>query len=354
MSTRKTALVTIARNEAGNIGRLLDSVAPWVDSMLVLDTGSTDSTAEIAAAAGARVARFHWSDDFSAARNRALDLAAADWHLVLDADEWLIEGGSFLRELAEIPADFAGVLRLEDHFGPEGSSCSDHWLSRLLPGQVRYSGRIHEQPVHRLPTRRTPLRVGHDGYSPQALEAKRGRNRQLLMAELAQQPDDPYLCYQLGKDAAVYAEHELARTWLGRALELAPATAPWRADLVARLLYSLKCLGRHAQAVSLAAEQAPACASSPDVFFALGDVLLDAAVHCPAQAEGLLVQAEAAWRRCLEIGERPDIAGAVRGRGSHLAAHNLGLILEGTGRGIEAARLRQQHGLGAQPLLSPS
>lgn len=98
---RRLALVVIARDEAARIGRLLDSVRPWVDEMLVLDTGSRDDTAAVAAAHGARVAHFAWCDDFAAARNHALDLAAADWHLVLDADEWLIDGGPALAALRD-------------------------------------------------------------------------------------------------------------------------------------------------------------------------------------------------------------------------------------------------------------
>ena len=60
--------------------------------MVVLDTGSVDDTPEIAARCGARVAHFTWIDDFSAARNAALALTDADWCLVLDADEWLVDG----------------------------------------------------------------------------------------------------------------------------------------------------------------------------------------------------------------------------------------------------------------------
>ena len=75
----RLALVVIARDEARRIGRLLDSVRPWVDEMLVLDTGSADGTAAVARAHGARVEHFAWCDDFAAARNRALAWAGADW-----------------------------------------------------------------------------------------------------------------------------------------------------------------------------------------------------------------------------------------------------------------------------------
>jgi hypothetical protein len=65
---------------------------------------------------------------------------------------------------------------------------------------------------------------------------------------------------------------------------------------------------------------------SPDFFFALGDLMLDWAASEPARAGELLPMIEEAWQRCLEIGERPDLEGAVHGRGSHLATHNLGVL----------------------------
>lgn len=342
----RVALVTIARNEAPRIARLLDSVRPFVDEMLVLDTGSTDDTTAVAAAHGARVECFTWCDDFAAARNRALDLAAADWHLVLDADEWLISGGEALRSLRATPADFVGALQLQNQFelaAGQSAAVSD-WLSRVLPGPVRYAGRVHEQPQHVLSVRRLPVQIGHDGYSAQRLATKQGRNRRLLQAELADHPADAYLWYQLGKDCAVYDEHEGAEAAFAQAAGLpAAAAAPWWLDLVARRMFALKCLGRHAEGVEFAQSQMEAGAESPDFFFALGDLLLDFAASQPGQADELLPMVEAAWRRCLELGERPDQIGAVAGRGSHLAAHNLALVLEGTGRAVEAAQVRAAH-----------
>ncbi|MDE2394048.1 MAG: glycosyltransferase [Burkholderiales bacterium] len=349
----KLALVTIARNEAPRIARLLASVAPWVDEMLVLDTGSSDDTVAVARAAGARVHPFDWCDDFAAARNAALDLAGADWHLVLDADEWLIEGGPVLAALRGEPPDFVGTLQLEDFGAADG--VVQHRLSRVLPGPLRYRGRVHEQPQHRLPLRRLGLRVGHDGYSGERVEAKRGRNRLLLQAELEASPGDAYLWYQLGKDHAVYAEHEAAAQAFGRAEALLQADSPWRLDLATRHLFALKKAGRHAEGVIAAESRLQDCAASPDFFFALGDLLLDWCAENPAQAPTLLPMALDAWRRCLDIGEQPDIAGSVQGRGSCLAAHNLAVVHEQLGQPQIAADLRRRHPMprpdrGCEPL----
>src|SRR5690554_4051082 len=79
----------IARDEEDNIKRALASVRPYASEILVVDTGSTDNTATVAAAMGATVLQFQWINDFSAARNFALDHAAGEWVLMLDADEVL-------------------------------------------------------------------------------------------------------------------------------------------------------------------------------------------------------------------------------------------------------------------------
>jgi hypothetical protein len=348
------ALVVIARDEEHRIGRLLDSLGQKLETKVVIDTGSVDATSQRARLLGARVAEYTWTDDFSAARNAALDLAAADWHLVLDADEWLIEGGEFLQQLRHIPPEFVGQVQLLDENRSESdgtSATARSWLSRLLPGRVRYEGRIHEQPVHQLPVHRTPLVVGHDGYRPEALAAKRGRNRRLLQAALRDHPEDAYLLYQLGKDADVYNEHALAAQSFAAAWPRVAGSAPWRLDLVVRWTGSLKRLQRHEEALHLIHATQAEFETSPDFHFAIGDLMLDWTATAPQQANDLLGKAEQAWRRCLSLGERPEQHGSVPGRGGYLAAFNLALVLEGTGRGAEAADLRRRFGLSTGRLL---
>jgi len=132
----RTCLVVIARNEARHIDRLLRSVMPWVDDALILDTGSSDNTPALARAQGARVAHFDWCDDFAAARNCALAEASADWHIVLDGDEWLAEGGPAQASLRGLKPDHIGVVHLVDHGAAAGPVNS--WLSRVFPANVRY------------------------------------------------------------------------------------------------------------------------------------------------------------------------------------------------------------------------
>jgi len=308
----------------------------------VLDTGSTDDTAALAAAEGAQVGHFSWCDDFAAARNAALDLAQADWHLVLDADEWLSDGGDSLLALAHQAPTFVGSVHLVNHTDDTRQGLVHNRVSRVLPGPVRYAGRVHEQPQHSLAVQALPVHIGHDGHSAADLAAKRGRNTRLLKQALAEAPHDAYLWYQLGKEAAVYEEHADAEAAFAQAAAL-PHAEGWWLDLAPRRLYTLKCLGQHDAGMDFATDQLGPCGASPDFFFALGDLVLDAAAEHPERAAELLPVAEDCWRRCLALGERLDLPGAVAGRGSHLAAHNLAVVLDGTGRSDEAQAVRQAH-----------
>jgi len=81
----RLSAIVITRDEAGNIGECLDSVA-FCDERIVVDCGSTDDTVAIARAKGATVAHHAW-EGFGAQKNYALSLAAGDWVLSIDADE---------------------------------------------------------------------------------------------------------------------------------------------------------------------------------------------------------------------------------------------------------------------------
>ncbi|MEG0215496.1 MAG: glycosyltransferase family 2 protein, partial [Hungatella sp.] len=188
-------LVMIARNEERCLERCLKSVQGLVDEIILVDTGSTDRTKEIAASYGAKLYEFVWRDDFSAARNYALDQSDADWNLILDADEYLTEGSG---------ADVQSYLQKQDHLGAimiRNAYEDDHEISygtnyttRLLPRGVRYCGRIHEQADSHLPRIRLPWVFDHDGYlQPHKAE----RNLPILLEELRENPQDSYYLYHV-------------------------------------------------------------------------------------------------------------------------------------------------------------
>jgi tetratricopeptide (TPR) repeat protein len=120
-------------------------------------------------------------------------------------------------------------------------------------------------------------------------------------------------------------------------------------DLLIRWLFGLKKLARFESATELAESRMSFWAHSPDYWFVVGDLLLDFACHQPEKAETLMPMIEACWLRCLEIGERPDLEGAVHGRGSFFAAANLAVIYDGTGRSEDASRYRKIAAVASNP-----
>ena len=327
------AAVLIVRDEARCIVRCLESLARWVDRIVVVDTGSTDATAALARQCGAQVHHFDWPNDFSAARNRALEIADADWNLVIDADEWIETGGEGLRAWCEGPQRLGricvhSVFDTEAGGGLEGSDpATRSWITRLLPRGVRFRGRVHEQAVSDLPRERLALHLGHDGYRDAQLAGKRDRNRPLLLADLQDHPGDPYIAYQLGKDAEGREAFAEACDWFGQALTGTPETANWLHELLVRYLHCLGQAGRVDEALALAEQRMPDWGDSPDFFFVVGNLALEQAMRDPGQAiDQWLPLAVGAWERCLEIGERPELEGSVQGRGSHLVEHNLDVV----------------------------
>lgn len=193
------SLCVIARNEARAIGRCLESVRPWVDEMVVVDTGSTDGTQDLARERGARVVEWAWRDDFAAARNESLRHATGDWILCLDADETLDAGaGEALRAACGgAPADVAGwLVKIVCPRDGDGGLVRLNWFPRLfrnLAG-VRFEGVIHEQVIGSLAghgrIERSTVTVLHAGYtlSAEAMAAKTQRNLRMLEGQLREDP----------------------------------------------------------------------------------------------------------------------------------------------------------------------
>jgi glycosyltransferase involved in cell wall biosynthesis len=327
----RLALVVIARNEARCIARCLESARPFVDRMILLDTGSTDDTVAIAQACGATIHHFTWCDDFAAARNAALGHSDADWNLILDADEWLADDVSALAPDVLPPASvapprFLGCVRIVNR-AADDQPVARKFIPRILPRGVRYEGRIHEQPVSPLPLAVLPLALRHDGFEAEQLARKAGRNEAILRAELAASPDDSYLWYQLGREHLVRGQASEATEALLTAHRTSTMETPYRHGIVVTLIQALKRAERFPEGLALIDAEHVRWPHSPDFYFAVADLYLEWASRNPEIAmDELLPVVEGAWKRCLDIGERPELDGSVEGCGSYLAAQNLAML----------------------------
>lgn len=198
----------IVKNEENNIQRALQWGRGVVWEQIVVDTGSTDRTVQLAESMGARVFHFPWIDDFSAAKNYAIEKAQGEWIAFLDADEYLTPEGvekvaSLLEQLETTETDalmMSCVNLTED--GTVGTIGSQIRVFRNKPG-IRYRRRIHEQLVVKNVLDATgSLSVLHTGYAGEAYAHKKtaGRNFQLIQKELEDHPDDYEMLGYLGDE----------------------------------------------------------------------------------------------------------------------------------------------------------
>lgn len=182
------SLCMIVKNEQQHLERCLKSASPYVDEIVVIDTGSDDSTLNIAAQYGAKIGHFAWCDDFAAARNYAISQATGEWILMLDADEELIvEDPNWLKQLKTDSNPLVYGCSLEDAY--KRSQVSMIWASRLFQNksEIKYEGQYHEKLCYQdqLITMSSLEHVGcikilHYGYGEVELAQKHHSRTQML------------------------------------------------------------------------------------------------------------------------------------------------------------------------------
>ncbi len=205
----------IVRNESHRLERCFESIRPFADEVVVVDTGSVDGSAQLAAEEGARVVEFRWTGDFSEARNIALDVASGEWILYIDADERLrpADTRSVRDRLRSGPPARTVCL----HPRPGWTGYREFRLWRSAPA-IRFRGAIHETVLPSLTeavggdlsaVAPSGLVIDHFGYEGD-LDAKYRRNLALLRRELDVDPDRVYLWHDLGCTLAGLGRHDEA------------------------------------------------------------------------------------------------------------------------------------------------
>jgi glycosyltransferase involved in cell wall biosynthesis len=197
------SLCMLVKNEERNLARCLDSVRDLATELIVIDTGSTDATPNIAAGYGAQVIPFDFTTvDFAAARNRAIERASGRWILVLDADESLDRASAPMVEELVAGGENAGYfLERRNHssdFSSDASTSTTDYVVRLFPNRpgYRYRGRVHETIDNSILAgggRLLKTGIGIDHNFASDPEARRRKNHwyiAILKEEIAADPSD--------------------------------------------------------------------------------------------------------------------------------------------------------------------
>ena len=143
------SLCMIVKNEEDVLARCLESAKPVADEIVIVDTGSTDRTREIAREFTDKVYEFHWVDDFAAARNFSFSKATMEYCMWLDADDVLLpaDRDAFLT-LKETLSPQTDVVMMKYHtgFDQTGKPTFSYYRERLLRNHAgyRWEGAVHE------------------------------------------------------------------------------------------------------------------------------------------------------------------------------------------------------------------
>lgn len=330
----------IAKNEEARIEQCLQSVKPCGFEIVVVDTGSTDRTKEIAARYADKVLDFAWCDDFSAARNFSLREASNNWIFMIDCDETIkeidVEELTYFRKHL---SDKVGSVSRENLITENGVLTLNNvdYTERFFNKKLfHYTGIIHEQltPIRgsELPAMLLNTTLLHTGYdmTPGQRAEKYRRNFTLLEKQAAADPDNPYLYYQLGKTCEIMEDFARACTYYDKGLTF---------DLDPELAYVQAMVVSYGNALlrSGQTETALGFEGIYDEFSSLTDfVYLMGTIY---SENGMLEQALGQYQKALQM---PP--GRQNGTNSFLPFYQSGRIFEALGNPDVAAALYQKCG----------
>jgi tetratricopeptide (TPR) repeat protein len=239
-----TALLTaamIVRDESVVLDECLRSIRDVVDEIVVVDTGSTDDSRDIARSHGARISEVPWRGDFSAPRNAALALARGRWILYIDADERLRDAP---RPALESALAEPGVVAHTVRFRPQTgfTRYREYRLFRNDP-RIRFRGVIHESmlPAIRQVAASDGLRIAHSEFAMDHVgydgdqRRKHERNVPLLRARLAADPAHVFSWHHLGRALEALGDVEGAVAAWRQGIEAVRAT--WQREPADSLPY---------------------------------------------------------------------------------------------------------------------
>lgn len=331
----RISLTMIVRNESVYLADCLESVKGVVDELVIVDTGSTDDTICIAQRYTPRVYSFPWNNDFSAARNFAIEHALGDWILALDADEEIrFQGPKSLHVLLDRENDKeAFMLPLLNPVSESTGEYNTFYVLRLFRnnGNYRYVGKIHEQVA--LPD---PQKVGlakdptlrHKSLPLKLRHQKRTRNLKLLKEASQEDPDNTFLHYYLGIEWLMLGKPAKALPFLQKAYtRLSDENLLFRIPTLKYLILSFKALDRLDEALSLCLAASLDYPSFTDIFY-LGGLLFEEKREY-AIALKWLAQA-------ITCGNPPALFNHLTGSGGFLAYYHLGFCYERMGKLTEA------------------
>lgn len=325
----KVSLCMIVKDEEEYLPRCLSSIKDIVDEIIIVDTGSTDKTVEIAQNYGAQIYYFKWNNNFSEARNESLKYATKDWILILDADDELHEEDrEEFKILLDSQLDEKAIYYFEtlSYYGDsiDKGDIAININPRLFRNNrgIHYKGEIHNQLVFTKGEYNAiydSIKIHHYGYLNKRIisKDKRNRNISILKEQVKDNPNGGFAYFNLGNEYASLDDMTNALECYYKSYEDFDPDRGYSCILILRIIVSNYNLGNYDEALKFINIGVKHYSKCTDLYYY--KALIFKAINRPT----LQIKA---LEKCIDIGEAPSELKFLYGTGSFKAYYELGNV----------------------------
>ena len=322
----KISLCMIVKNEENYLPGCLNSIKDIVDEIIIVDTGSTDKTVEIAESFGAKISYFHWNNNFSEARNESLKYATKDWILIMDADdEFFIDDKEKFKALLNSRLDIDSVYYFEtlNYCGSsvENSTITVNLNPRLFKNNhgFHYEGEVHNQLVNsefNYKGLSDSIKIYHYGYLDKNIisKDKRNRNITLLEEQIRKDVTNKYAYFNLGNEYSALGDVKKALENYYNAYENFDSHVGYSSVLLARIVLSHYAIAEYDRALEFADISIKYFPKFTDLYF------LKALTYKEMNKPTLQIKM---LEKCIELGDPPGELKFLYGTGGFRAFQEL-------------------------------
>lgn len=326
------SLCMIVKNEENTLGRCLESVKDIVDEIIIVDTGSTDNTVKIAESYGSKVFFYKWDNSFANARNYSLSKASKDWILIMDADDEIKSEDKI--KVLELIND--NNTKLNAYFG-ETLSYSGNYTDyniysnlniRFIKNNKGYKfvGDIHEQIMPGDEDAKKQAFLGivdikfyHYGYLNDTIKQKnkRKRNMEIIEKLLKENPNNPFMLYNMGVEYSAKGDYLEALYYLKKAYANFNPSLGFGAKLILKMISCNEMLQRFDECLNLIEVGLSYYPTCTDYEFYRANIFY---------RQNKYASAIDSAKKCISMGEPPILLKEVSGVSTYRPYYLLGVI----------------------------
>lgn len=227
----KLSICMMIKNEEKHLERCLNSLKPILNNieseLIIVDTGSTDRSVEIAQQHTKRLYFHEWNDDFSAMRNITLSYATGEWVFLVDGDEILEDATQIIEFINSKDSKYYNtvIMKVKNWVDEEENNftmIASHRIFKKHP-KLKYIGKIHNQIEAKRPIKEIDAILLHYGYihtDEELMERKFQRTATILKKELEEEPENIYYIYQLAESYGMHKEYDKALEYAEKSYRL--------------------------------------------------------------------------------------------------------------------------------------